>query len=186
MYRSDETYDSIKKVIIDIYVDYNIKGFPIDEKEVCRKMGIALIPYSEYIGKDLEVLLKKSELGFFVRGTGQMPPTIWYNDSLKSDGAIRFTIFHELKHYVFEDDDDTDDDLADFFARYFMCPIPYLLLKKIDTQNEIVSYCGVSIQAAENASTNIQNRRKKYEYKLFDYEVRLIEQLEPLLLKVYR
>lgn len=47
-------------------------------------------------------------------------PTIYYNDSFESEGSQRFTIFHELKHYVFEDKDDEDDDLADFFARYFM------------------------------------------------------------------
>lgn len=94
--------------------------------------------------------IKKSKLGFFVKATKSTPPTIYYNDTIESEGAIRFTIFHELKHYVFEDDDDEDDDdedddLADFFARYFMCPIPYLLLKKIDSQNEIVSFCGASI-----------------------------------------
>ena len=67
-----------------------------------------------------------------------------------------------------------------------MCPIPYLLLKKIDSQNEIVSFCGASLSAARNASTNIVNRRNKYGYKLFDYEVRLIEHLEPLLIEVYQ
>ena len=67
-----------------------------------------------------------------------------------------------------------------------MCPIPYLLLKKIDSQNEIVSFCGASPLAARNASTNIVNRRNKYGYKLFDYEVRLIEHLEPLLIEVYQ
>ncbi|MBD5096878.1 MAG: ImmA/IrrE family metallo-endopeptidase [Lachnospiraceae bacterium] len=142
-------------------------------------MGVALIPYSEYEGDELKLLIKRSTLGFFAKATKLTPPTIFYNDSIESDGAVRFTIFHELKHYVFEDDNEEDDDLADFFARYFMCPIPYLLLKKIDSQNEIVSFCGASLKAAKNASTNIINRRNKYGYKLFDYEVRLIEHLEP-------
>lgn len=186
MYRSDEIYDEIKNVIIDIYIDYGIKTFPIDEKEVCKKMGVALIPYSEYDDNELKLLQKRSKLGFFAKATKLTPPTIFYNDDMESKGAIRFTIFHELKHYVFEDDNEEEDDLADFFARYFMCPIPYLLLKKIDSQNEIVSFCGTSIIAAKNASTNIVNRRNKYGYKLFDYEVRLIEHLEPLLIEVYQ
>ena len=186
MYRSDAIYDEIKNVIIDIYIDYGIKTFPIDEKEVCKKMGVALIPYSEYEGDEFKLLQKKSKLGFFVKATKLTPPTIYYNDTIESEGAIRFTIIHELKHYVFEDDDEEDDDLADFFARYFMCPIPYLLLKKIDSQNEIVSFCGASLSAARNASTNIVNRRNKYGYKLFDFEVRLIEHLDPLLIEVYQ
>ena len=58
-------------------------------------------------------------MGFFVKATKSTPPTIYYNDTIESEGAIRFTIFHELKHYVFEDDDDEDDDLADFFCKIF-------------------------------------------------------------------
>ena len=46
MYRSSEKYKEICKVIIDIYIDYDLKGLPVDEKEVCRKMGVALVPYS--------------------------------------------------------------------------------------------------------------------------------------------
>ena len=92
MYRDDKTYDEIKQVIINIYLDYDIKNFPLDEKEICRKMGVALVPYSE-LGLSAQPLL--------------------------------------VKHYVFGDKDDGDDDLADFFARYFMCPIPYLIIKKM-------------------------------------------------------
>ena len=109
MYRNDSIYDEIKNVIIDIYIDYGIKTFPINEKEVCKKMGVALIPYSEYEGDEFKLLQKKSKLGFFVKATKSTPPTIYYNDTIESEGAIRFTIFHELKHYVFEDDDDDND-----------------------------------------------------------------------------
>ncbi len=185
MYRNGAKYDAIKKVIIDIFIDYNIKTFPIDEREVCRKMGVALIPYSAYKSCKQELLIKQSSHGFFVPATSNNPPTILYNDSYESKGSQRFTIFHELKHYVFEDCDEADDDLADFFARYFMCPIPYLLLKKIDTPNEIVSYCDVSFVAAYHTYSNIYKRRKTYGYTLFDYEIPLIGHLEPVLLEVY-
>lgn len=66
-----------------------------------------------------------------------------------------------------------------------MCPIPYLLLKKIDTPNDIVSYCGTSLAVARNVYINLRNRKNKYEYHLFGYEVPLIEHLEPVLLEVY-
>ena len=94
MYRNDSIYDEIKNVIIDIYIDYGIKTFPINEKEVCKKMGVALIPYSEYEGDEFKLLQKKSKLGFFVKATKSTPPTIYYNDTIESEGAIRFTIFH--------------------------------------------------------------------------------------------
>jgi len=185
MYRASEVYEEITKTIIDIYLDYDIKGFPIDEKLVCRKLGVALIPYSGFTRKDRALLIKKSQHGFYVPETANNSPTIFFNDSFESEGAQRLTIFHELKHYVYDDIDDEDDDLADFFARYFMCPIPYLLLKKIDKPNEIASVCGTSMAAAYNAYSNLRNRREKYGYHLFDYEIQLINHLEPILLEVY-
>ena len=54
----------------------------------------------------------------------------YYIQLIVSVGAQRFTIFHKIKHYVFEDKDDAKDDTADYFAKLFMCPIPYLILKK--------------------------------------------------------
>lgn len=48
MYRKGEVYDEIKNVIIDIYIDFDIHQFPVDEKWLCRRMGVALIPYSAY------------------------------------------------------------------------------------------------------------------------------------------
>jgi len=185
MYRAGEVYDEIKKTVIDIYLDYGIVGFPIDEKYVCEKMGVALIPYTSYSKEERKLLLKKSQHGFYVPGTADNSPTIFYNDLYESKGAQRLTVFHELKHYVYGDSDDEGDDLADFFARYFMCPIPYLLLKKIDTPNQITSVCGTSLKVAYNVYSNLYNRRRKYNYHLFDYEIPLINHLEPILLEVY-
>ena len=57
-----------------------------------------------------------------VKASKGRPPTIYYNDEYDSEGAIRLTIFHEIKHYVFNEDvsNEEEDDLADFFARYFI------------------------------------------------------------------
>ena len=185
MYRDGSVYDEIDKVINEIYLDYDIKKFPIDEVEICKKLGVALVPYSAFPEESRELLEKKSKLGFFVKESKEMPPTIYYNDYFGSQGAIRLTIFHELKHYIFDDDDDDDDDLADYFARHFMGPTAYLMQKGFDSPNEIVSHCGMSMEAAKNAYLNIVSRRNKYGNNLFDYEVTLINQIEPVLLETY-
>ena len=181
MYKRDsDTYDEIKKIIIQIYLDYNIKKFPINEHQICKKLGVSLVPYSAFDRKCRRLLLKRSRCGFFVKGTRENPPTIFYNDRFESEGAIRLTIFHELKHYIYNEDsnDEEYDDLADFFARFFMCPIPYLIVKGIEKDVEIVSYCNVSMEAAGNAASNIKNRKKKYGNKIFDYEIPLLEHLD--------
>jgi len=48
MYRKGCEYDEMAKIVIDIYLDYDIKTFPIDVRQVCQSMQIALIPYSFY------------------------------------------------------------------------------------------------------------------------------------------
>ena len=48
MYWNGNDYDKMAKLVIDIYVDYNIRSFPVDEKEIFRKLGLKLIPYSVY------------------------------------------------------------------------------------------------------------------------------------------
>lgn len=184
MYRKGNLYDDIAKTVIQIYLDYNIKSFPVDEKEVCGKMGVTLFRYSSMTKDEQRLLEKKSEFGFFVPETKNNPPSIYYNDMLESEGAQRFTIFHELKHYVYDDKDESKDDLADYFSKYFMCPIPYLLLMNIDSTNEVTLMFGTSYKAAENICSNLTNRKIKYGYQLFDYEVELIEHLAPELLKI--
>ncbi len=184
MYRTGEEYDKVDKVINDIYFDYDIKEFPIDETEICQKLGVCLMPYSLYDRDDFSFLIRKrSGVGFFVKESIETPPTIYYNDCLQQENASRFTVFHEIKHYVYNDDDDSDDDLADYFARQFMCPTPYFLLLGADSAEELIDKCGLSFTAACNALSKISNRREKYGDALFDYEVPLIEHLDSVLLE---
>ena len=185
MYRNGKVYDEIDKVIIDIFLDYNIKTFPLDEVDICNKMGVALVPYSGFDPNGRSLLLKQSAHGFFVKRSKELPPTIYYNDLFESKGAIRFTIFHELKHYVYDDNNDDDDDLADYFARHFMCPTGYIIQKCLDSPNEIVSYCGMSMEAATYAYIGIVNRKRKYGMGLFDFEIPLINHLEPVILETF-
>lgn len=180
MYRSSGTYDDIAKVIIEIFFDYNIKDFPIDEKDLCRRLGVALIPYSECPDEARILLEKKSRHGFFVKGSKENPPTIYYNDKFEPYGAVRLTIFHEIKHYVFDEDanDEDKDDIADYFGRYFLCPVPYLMMKGICTENEIIAHCGVSMTAARNVEKAIRNRKQRYGYCIFEYEIPFLKHLD--------
>ena len=115
---------------------------------------------------------------------GEKKALIFYNDDLsimKSQGSVRQTIFHEIKHYVNEDyyeDDPEDDDLAEHFGRYFSCPTPYLIKHNITDANEIISIFNVSQSVADNASRNVISRMKAYGQKIFSYEQPLIDLLD--------
>ena len=59
MYRDGSIYDELDKLAISIYIDYGIRDFPIDVQELCKKLGVLLIPYSEFEEMDKELLCKK-------------------------------------------------------------------------------------------------------------------------------
>ncbi|MCC8192469.1 MAG: ImmA/IrrE family metallo-endopeptidase [Ruminococcus sp.] len=176
MYRNRTSYEIVARKIIDIYIDYGIDSFPIDEKEICRKLGIKLLPYSDFPSEISTI----SNDAFYIPPTNQNPPIIVYNDKITSEGRKRFSIFHELKHYVCNENEETKygEDMADYFARYFMCPIPVLIYKKVDDIATIISDYGLSYEAATNVLSNLKNRRKYYGNDIMAYEMPLIKIIE--------
>ena len=182
MLRESKRYENISKDIIDIYLDYNIKGFPLDEIDICNKLGVSLVPYSSYVEskEGIDLLVKQSEYSFFVKASSETSPTIYFNDFIASAEVKRFSIFHELKHYIYNEDSryEDEDDLAEFFARYFLCPIPYLIMKGIDSENEIISHFGVTYTVACNVISNIRSRKQWHGCSIFDHEIPLLKQLD--------
>ena len=179
--RTGFEYEEIARAVIQVYLDYDIMSFPLDLRKISQKMGVNLIPYSSCCIESKALLLKKSRKGFFVRGTHESSPSIYYNDYGKTEESIRYTIAHEIKHYIYNEcyDNKDSDDLADFFARFFLCPIPYLIVKGIRVPKEIAYHCRVSLEAATNASSNINNRLSAFHFEIFDYEIPLLEHLIP-------
>ncbi|MDO4178274.1 MAG: hypothetical protein Q4D21_03695 [Phascolarctobacterium sp.] len=182
MYRQGSEYDEIAKKVIEIYIDYDFDEFPIKAQVVCNRICIELVPYSHFDEKERILLLKRSKYGFSY--AKKFYPIIVFYDSLsdlKSIGCIRTTVFHEIKHIVYADSEEfpEDDDLADYFAKYFMCPIPYLIAKEIYEVNDIVENFNVSYEMAKYISSSIKKRINKYGNKIFDYERSLINMLLP-------
>lgn len=183
MLRSPKVYDELDKTIIDIYVDYGFNCFPLNEEHVCNKLGLRLMPYSAFSDEEMSILKKKSFFGFYPPESANHHPTIFYNDTadIKSEGCKRQTIFHEIKHYVYDEyvDNPDEDDLAEHFGRYFMCPTPYLIIKDIVNPQDIVDIFNVSYSVATNVSKSVSNRKRNYGERIFDYEKPLIKLLDP-------
>ena len=182
MYRYGKYYDDVAKLVGDIYIDYDIKSFPIDVKTVCCKLGIILVPYSEFNSEEKTLLIKKSKSGFYVPPTATSSPMIFYNDNIfvaGSRGNIRRNILHEVFHYVNGDTDEIpdNDDLADYFGKYFLAPISYLIAMGIDNPNEIIGKFEVDSSMAGFIAKNINNRKNKYKSKIFDYEKPLLQHI---------
>ena len=181
MYRTGEEYDKMAEIVGQIYIDYDIREFPINEKDVCSRMGIHLVPYSEYPEEKRALLKKKSYSGFYVPPTSTSPPMIFYNDNIDEVGSIgnmRRNIFHEVRHYVFEDNNEcSEEDLADYFGKYFLAPISYLIALRISNVNQIIADFGVDFEMASFIAKNLRNRRNRYDNRVFKYEKPLLHHL---------
>ena len=188
MYRASKDYEALDRLAIEIYCDYGFNTFPLDLRVVCHRLGVMLVPYSAFPSSARALLRKRSRYGFLMPRSLESPATIFYNDDreeLRSEGCIRQTIIHEIKHYVCDDKDDEDDDLAEHFGKYFAAPIPHLIVRNINSPNEIVSRFGVSMTVASNIASQVRNRRAKYGDHIFDYEKPLIELLDPMYYMLY-
>lgn len=184
MLRNKRFYKNIRDKIIEIYQDYGIRTFPVDEVDLCRKMGIVLVPYSSLKGEELALAYKRSQNGFYAPMTSETPPMIYYNDNLEevmSYGRIRYTIFHEIKHFVFDDKEESEEneDGAQYFAKYFMCPIPYLVYnnKEFSSIESIRQGFGVSSQVAEYLLDSVERRMYRFGNGLFMREIELLDSI---------
>jgi hypothetical protein len=185
MYRDSEEYDRMAKLAISIIVDYGItaKDYPLDLDNLCRKMKINVVPYSAFEDEDpdfIDILLKKSKDGFFAPRSSKQEATIFFNDKYGdrlSPSRISQTKGHEIKHIVEEDEDDSDDNLCEYFSKYLRCPIPYVLYLGLESEIDIISRFSISYQQSEIVLSNIINRKRKYGNGYFRYEIELLESL---------
>lgn len=178
MYRSSEEYERMCKLAIDIIVDYDIKIYPLDMDNLCKKMGFILTPYSACEDKK-DLLLKKSFDGFSNYSDPTKKPIIFFNDIYGNIPPARIsqTKGHEIKHIVERDRDDSEDDLCDYFSKYLRCPTPYVIYLGITDVNEIISTFELSYEQATYVKKQVTNRIKRYGYKYFEYELPLLKQL---------
>ena len=95
-------YAEIEDEVIKMYSGITIKSFPIDCFEICEQLGIVYIPYSSLSFKKKEALGIGSQDGLHAlweMSKGNFVFIIYYNDNLPPR-RIRFTIMHELGHFL--------------------------------------------------------------------------------------
>lgn len=148
---SDERYEEIKKIVVDLFVKYDVCCVPVNGFELAAKMGVKVIPYGAISESKRYLLLKKSQDGFSVeRDSGEW--YIYYNDK-KDYGRVNNTIMHEIGHIVLDHSEDSElaEKEVKFFAKYALVP-PVLVDKlQLDKPESIAVIFGVSFEAASYA-----------------------------------
>lgn len=133
---SDARYDEIKKEILFMFEETETDTYPIDCFEIARRLHYVLRPYSTLNPTDLLEAMSKSDEGYSKVETdpvtGMNYYVIVYNDMGHGIRNIRWTIFHEIGHIYLGHHDNPpgneqqEEDEANFFAKYAMCPPPLL------------------------------------------------------------
>ncbi len=173
----DEQYEEIKQVVIDTFLEYDVKTVPISGFEMAVKMGIKIVPYSALSDEKSEAALKISSDGYSIENKAN-DWIIFYNDSCQNYGRINHTIMHEIGHFALGHikEGEEEETEAKFFAKYALVPPPLVhnVLESV-TPQAIMEVFDVSYQASQFAYAYYKNWLKYGETDYTDYEIKLMK-----------
>lgn len=174
------TYEYIKQEVANMFVDYDIKGVPINAFEVAVKIGLTVIPYSALPRRKRRRAMRWSEDGYSVeKNTGQW--IIYYNDTVKDFTRINQTVMHEIGHYILGhiEGGKREEAEAAFFAKYALASPPlihYMMVPK--TPENVMENMGIGYQASCFAIGYYQKWLLYGPEDYTPYEIQILEQLE--------
>ena len=176
-------------------VSSNLYELPINIKKLIRSYGIHIQTYADFakdchISMDNVVFMCASEDGCTMkRSDGSY--LLLYNDLIKSKGRIRYTLAHELGHYILKHHSKNNkikisrgnflknldkleynklEQEANYFAKRFLVPLP--IVDKIVTKLNfidvptLINIFGITQQPANYIINELSKRKNRiYSYK---------------------
>ena len=161
--RSRERYRLVRDSAWRSLLKHRVRSLPVDVFRICRREGIRVVSYREAREAGLFVVLEDAAAGndgfaLILRGK----KVIFYDEALPV-GRQRFTLAHELGHFVLGDagakptvqnvepseGDSEAEKLANMFAARLLSPACVLWGLRVLSAKEIAEICGLSRAAAE-------------------------------------
>ncbi|WP_191018044.1 ImmA/IrrE family metallo-endopeptidase [Treponema zioleckii] len=170
---SDERYEEIKEEVVELYKELHITKFPVNAMDVCKQLGIAYKSYNQFTSRTFAAIIRASEDGMVAKIDKKF--VIFYNPS-KSAERIRSTFFHEIGHIRLghKIHDEENEAEANFFASYFLVPVPLIHYFGLRFAQEIMDKFWVTFTLA-NYSLDRYQKRIRYSGTVFtQYENDLI------------
>ncbi len=168
-------YDEIEQKVVNLYIEQNIRKFPVDPFEIIKNRGYILIPFSK-LG---DVVRPESEYdendAFSFFSPDDNTYIIAYDDG-KPLLRLRFTLMHEIGHIDLghKGESDLAKRMADYYAGYALAPSPLISKFASNDVDHIRSVFWVSKYCAEVCCTRYMNWVLYGEEDLKDYEVILL------------
>ncbi len=152
---------AIKQDVADMLEECEIHTLPIDCFEIAKRLHYVLRPYSS-LGQTKSHEARTMDPDGFSRveinpETDMYQYVIYYNDEHKSEGRIRWTVFHEIGHIYRGHHDNPDNNNsvieeaeAELFAKYAIAPPPLISYLKITSTEAIQETFRTSYEASYN------------------------------------
>lgn len=152
-------YKKINDKILEVYKECKIKDFPINCIEVLNHYGFKLYTYKKIqdINPDVYKIAKS-----FSDDAFKYDNIICYNSS-KDKNRIRFTLMHELGHFILGhmENSETNEDEANYFASCMLAPRIAILKTGCNNADEIHDTFGLSYAASNRAITDFNSWKQK-------------------------
>lgn len=164
-------YRLIDDKVLEIYIECNIREFPIDCIAILQHYNFRLLAYSKIKTSNPELHRIAKE---YSNDAFQYGRIICYNDAVV-EGRMRFSLMHELGHYLLEHKETTPENEAeaDHFASCVLAPKVAIWRLPDKTSDAIHNKFGLSYAASNRVLTEFNRWKFKdkngSELKLGEY-----------------
>lgn len=171
----NQRYEQIKESVVATFEKYGVNEYPIDCFRLAKLMGFKVVPFSKLDNDQLKAIrFCEGEAIMFIVDEEKY---IFYNDINNNITRQRFSIFHEIGHYVLGHK--AESELArleaNFFASYAIAPLPLVWKTNCDSILKVCNTFDVSVECATKIIYNLENWQRVTKHKLTLYEKRLLD-----------
>ena len=173
----NDRYEEIKDIVANLFEENEVLCVPVSGFELGHNMNIKIIPYSSYVDKIINLLMKKSQDGFFVESEDGY--RIYYNDKKKYT-RVNYTIMHEIGHIVLGHSEESDlaEAEANFFAKFALAP-PVLIHKLgANSPQAVAEKFDLGIQFASYAYGYYLKWQRYRKFDYTSYELKILKLFE--------
>lgn len=197
-------YKSVRNAAWSVFIDFKIESLPVRVIPIAKQMGITVLSY--LAGKEiidfwgLGSLCKNSD-GFTVLiGEGWY---IFYDETLLPRTRIRFTLAHELGHFLLGHElktimsdggsvSFTEENIvkkrknpveseADMFALRLLAPSCVLWSLNITEADDITALCGICLPEAKQRAKRMKVLYQRDKFLQDEKEKKVYEQFKPFI-----
>lgn len=150
-----EQYEYIEESVLDTFEAAGISTFPINVFELCHKLKIRVVKYSDYSSEFIDY----SDDAYSLYNPNKQECVIVYNNAIES-ARVKFSIMHEIGHIQLDHEkrkltDAEKEAEADTFAQKALAPVGLILKLGLKTDVQISTTFQVSLPCARVITTNL-------------------------------